>query len=118
MNVPEMEYLVTDQPNPRGELVVKGPGVFDGYFKKPEKTLEAFDQSGWFKTGDIAEVLPNGAVKIIDRSKNIFKLSQGEYVSPQKIENVLSLSPWISQSLIYGDPLKRRCIAVVIPEPT
>ncbi len=54
---------------------MKGPAVFSGYYKRPDKTAEAHDAEGWFKTGDVAMVYPNGSVKIIDRSKNIFKLS-------------------------------------------
>ena len=74
MDLPEMGYLTTDNP-PRGELCMKGPSVFCGSYKRPDKTAEAFDSEGWFKTGDVAAVMPNGSVKIIDRSKNIFKLS-------------------------------------------
>jgi len=54
---------------------MKGPSVTSGYYKRPDKTEEAFDSQGWFKTGDVVTVYPNGSVKIIDRSKNIFKLS-------------------------------------------
>jgi long-chain acyl-CoA synthetase len=69
-----------------------GPTVTSGYYKRPDKTAEAFTEDGWFKTGDVCMVYPNGSVKIIDRSKNIFKLSQGEYIAPEKIENVFALS--------------------------
>ena len=73
-DVPEMGYLSTDKPYPRGELCMKGNTVFAGYYKRPDITKEAFED-GWFKTGDVCQVYPNGSVKIIDRSKNIFKLS-------------------------------------------
>lgn len=75
MDLPEMNYSSLDRPYPRGELLMKGPSVFSGYYKRPDKTAEAFDAEGWFKTGDVAMVYPNGSAKIIDRSKNIFKLS-------------------------------------------
>jgi long-chain acyl-CoA synthetase len=75
---------------------MKGNSVFSGYYKRPEKTAEAFDKDGWFKTGDVAMIYPNGSAKIIDRSKNIFKLSQGEYIAPEKIENIFTLSKYIS----------------------
>jgi len=65
---------------------MKGPTVFQGYYKRPDKTAEAFDAEGWFLSGDVAQVYPNGTLKIIDRSKNLFKLSQGEYIAPEKIE--------------------------------
>ena len=75
IDVPEMQYFSTDKPYPRGELCMKGPSVTSGYYKSPAKTAEAFDSEGWFKTGDVVTVYPNGSVRIIDRSKNIFKLS-------------------------------------------
>ena len=73
-DIPEMDYYSTDE-NPRGELCIKGSSVFPGYYKAPDKTKEAFDEEGWLRTGDVAMVFPNGSIKIIDRAKNIFKLS-------------------------------------------
>ena len=86
---PEGGYTTKDQPNPRGELVVGGDTVANGYFKMPEETDEAFkDENGtrWFFTGDIGEVdRVTGAIKIIDRKKDLSKLANGEYISLGKV---------------------------------
>ena len=81
-------YRITDKPNPRGELIMGGVCVSKGYFKNEEKTAEDFfieDGKQYFKTGDIAELLPNGYIKIIDRKKDLVKLQAGEYVSLGKV---------------------------------
>lgn len=95
-----------------------GATITSGYFKRPDKTGEAFDEEGWFCTGDVVQVYPNGSVKIIDRSKNIFKLSQGEYIAPEKVENVFALCPYVAQTMIYGDSLKNCCVGIIVPEPS
>lgn len=86
-DVPEMGYLHSN-PEPAGEVCFKGPTVTTGYFKNPQKTSEAFTSDGWLMSGDVAKLLPNGAIKIVDRAKNIFKTSFGEYIAPEKLENV------------------------------
>lgn len=116
MDVTEMSYLHTDKPYPRGELCMKGQSLFSGYYSRPDKTAEAFDAEGWFMTGDVAMVYPNGSVRIIDRSKNIFKLSQGEYIAPEKVEGVYVLSQFIAQNLIYGDSLRSCTVGIVVPD--
>jgi long-chain acyl-CoA synthetase len=113
-DIPEMSYMSTDQPYPRGEICMQGPTIFPGYYMRPDKTEEAFED-GWFKTGDVAQLYPNGTVKIIDRSKNIFKLSQGEYIAPEKIENIFALCAYVGQTMIYGDSLRSCCVAIIVP---
>ena len=95
---------------------MKGLCVFKGYYKRPDKTAECFEADGWFTSGDVGQIYPNGSIKIIDRSKNIFKLSQGEYIAPEKIENILALSPMIANCFIYGNSMKNNVVAIVVPE--
>lgn len=86
-----------------GELLVRGPGVFRGYYKDPEASTEAFTQDFFFKTGDIGEIDPDGFVRITDRKKNLIVLSNGKKVAPQKLENQFKHVPMINNSLIVGD---------------
>uniref|UniRef100_A0A8D0DD43 Arachidonate--CoA ligase n=1 Tax=Sander lucioperca TaxID=283035 RepID=A0A8D0DD43_SANLU len=114
VDVVEMNYLAA---NGEGEVCVKGPNVFKGYLKDPEKTAEAIDQDGWLHTGDIGKWLPNGTLKITDRKKHIFKLAQGEYIAPEKIECVYSLSDPVAQIFVHGDSLQACLVGIVVPDP-
>lgn len=93
-DVPEMGYLHTNNP-PTGEIQFWGPICTPGYFNNEEKTKELIND-GWLSSGDIGRVNPNMSVSIVDRAKNIFKLSQGEYIAPEKLENVYVQSSWIA----------------------
>jgi len=125
-DVPELGYLSTDTEHVtsmenipcigRGEIAFRGTNVMAGYYKLDRQTSETIDADGWLHTGDIALIMPNGAVKIIDRKKNIFKLSQGEYIAPEKLENIYSESLFISQIFVYGNPVESELVAIVIPD--
>ncbi|KAM7000741.1 long-chain-fatty-acid--CoA ligase 1-like isoform 1-T1 [Tautogolabrus adspersus] len=114
VDVAEMNYLAS---NGEGEVCVKGPNVFKGYLKDPEKTEETIDEDGWLHTGDIGKWLPNGTLKIVDRKKHIFKLAQGEYIAPEKIENIYTRSDAVAQVFVHGDSLQACLVAVVVPDP-
>ncbi|XP_074816160.1 long-chain-fatty-acid--CoA ligase 5 isoform X4 [Natator depressus] len=113
-DVADMNYFSS---NNEGEVCIKGPNVFKGYLKDPEKTAEAIDKDGWLHTGDIGKWMPNGTLKIIDRKKNIFKLAQGEYIAPEKIENIYIRSAPVAQVFVHGESLKSSLVGVVVPNP-
>lgn len=112
--VPEMKYLPTNDP-PAGEVCFKGPAVFQGYYKQQELTDEVLEKDGWFHTGDIGIITPEGALKIVDRKKNIFKLSQGEYVAVEKLENEYGKCTDFDAIWVYGNSFESTLVGVVCP---
>ncbi|CAB4290305.1 unnamed protein product [Prunus armeniaca] len=113
-SVPEMGYDALSSV-PRGEICLRGKSLFSGYHKQQDLTEEVL-VDGWFHTGDIGEFQPNGAMKIIDRKKNIFKLSQGEYVAVENIESKYLQCPLITSIWVYGNSFESFLVAVVVPD--
>lgn len=112
-SVPEMGYDALSS-TPRGEICIRGKTLFSGYYKREDLTKEVL-VDGWFHTGDIGEWQPDGSMKIIDRKKNIFKLSQGEYVAVENLENIYGLVSDIDSIWIYGNSFESFLVAVANP---
>jgi long-chain acyl-CoA synthetase len=113
LDVPDMEYYSTDKPHPRGELLIRSTTLFREYFRNEEETKKAVDADGWFHTGDICSIDEMGRFKIIDRRKNVLKLAQGEYISPERIENVyLANCGWIASAYVHGDSHQSFLVAI------
>lgn len=106
-----VEMKLSDQ----GEILIRGEAVFKQYFKNPEATEESFTD-GWFRTGDKAQLLNNGAFKIIGRVKEEFKTGKGKYVAPVPIESALASNPDIEQICVMGSGRKQPVAVVVLAE--
>jgi len=111
VDVPEMEIFARDG---KGEVCIKGNNVFKGYLKDEVNTAQTL-KDGWLHTGDIGIWAPNGALQIVDRKKHIFKLAQGEYIAPEKIEAIFSQSSFVAQVFLHGESYKSCLIAFAVP---
>jgi long-chain acyl-CoA synthetase len=87
-----------------------------GYYKDEEKTRETIDEGGWLHTGDVGEWTSSGTLRIIDRSKHIFKLNQGEYIAPERLEDIYQRSRWVEQIFVDGISTESTVVAIVIPD--
>ncbi|CAF0854656.1 unnamed protein product [Adineta steineri] len=118
-SVVDMGYTLDDKPYSRGELLVKTNQMFSGYINNPDETHAAITEDGFFRTGDIVELqtdqssLPH--IRVIDRKKNFFKLSQGQFVSPEYLQTIYIQSPFVEQIYIHGDLLSDSVSAVIVP---
>jgi long-chain acyl-CoA synthetase len=140
VSVPTMNYLVTDtihgnQPViGRGEVCVRGTSIMTEYYRAADATKDALDADGFYHSGDVGVMLPNGTLKIVDRVRNIFKLSIGECafrpnvfasgidaapgldVAMEKVENQICRAPLVAQAFVHGDSLHAYLVAVVVPD--
>jgi long-chain acyl-CoA synthetase len=111
--VPDTQYDASGE-NPRGELLVRGPCVFKGYYKNPEMTKEAFDR-GWFATGDVVTVTDKAELKIIDRAKQLVKMSQGEYISLTTLSEQYGQARDVGFIYVFADSMHDAPVALVFP---
>lgn len=110
-----MNYVHTNE-NPEGEVLLAGGSIMPMYYRMPDRFAESI-KDGWLYTGDIGRVFANGSVKIVDRVKNIFKLSQGEYIAPEKLENVFLQSDFVLAAWMTGDSTKDYVVGFCVVEP-
>lgn len=116
-DAPELGYLTTDKPYPRGEFCIKTKNQILGYYKNPEATAKLVDEEGFYLTGDIVEEREPDHVVVIDRCNDVLKLSHGEYVAVGRLGTVFeSECDLIQQIYIYGNSLRSYLLAVVVPD--
>ncbi|CAN7939551.1 unnamed protein product [Ixodes hexagonus] len=116
----EGNYRTTDQPHPRGEIVVGGDCVTLGYYNNEALTREHYKEDGgmrWFYTGDIGQMYPDGTFSVIDRKKDLVKLQHGEYVALGKVETELKTCPLIDNICVCGNSYRTYLVALVTPNP-
>ncbi len=117
VDVPELGYFRSDKPYPRGELLVKSDTASPGYYTRPDVTADVFDADGYYHTGDVmAEIAPDHLV-YVDRSKNVLKLAQGEFVAVANLEAVFAAAPLVRQIFVYGNSERSFLLAVIVPTP-
>jgi long-chain acyl-CoA synthetase len=113
VDAPEMNYVHTSTP-PRGEIWIGGANICSGYYKNPEETKKAF-VDGWFRTGDVGEITPEGTIRIIDRIKNLIKPPHGEYVALESIESRYRNCPFVDHVCAYVDNDHNEVVAIISP---
>ncbi|KAK4232605.1 long-chain-fatty-acid--CoA ligase 1 [Podospora fimiseda] len=113
VSLPDLDYTTTTNP-PQGEILIRGLPVLQEYFKNEEETAKAITKDGWFRTGDIGQIDPDGHLRVIDRLKNLVKLQGGEYIALEKLEAIYRGAPFVQNVMVHGDSSSPRPIAVVL----
>ncbi|OAR25767.1 AMP-dependent synthetase [Streptomyces sp. ERV7] len=112
--LPGLEVRIADD----GEILLRGPGIMEGYHKLPEKTAEVLESDGWFHTGDIGELSPDGYLRITDRKKDLIKTSGGKYIAPAEVEGQFkAVCPFVSNILVLGADRNFCTALVALDEP-
>ncbi|MFI2367170.1 AMP-dependent synthetase/ligase [Streptomyces sp. NPDC018833] len=113
--VPGCEVRIADD----GEILLRGPGIMEGYHKLPEKTAEVLESDGWFHTGDIGELSADGYLRITDRKKDLIKTSGGKYIAPAEVEGQFkAVCPFVSNILVHGADRNFCTALIALDEPT
>ncbi|KAJ2382848.1 medium-chain fatty acid-CoA ligase faa2, partial [Coemansia sp. RSA 2603] len=115
-SIPEIGYNVTDVPCPRGEMMIRAKNVFSGYYMDAEKTAETMDGE-WLATGDVAQINTDGSITIIDRIKNVIKISKMMWIEPTVLESAYSSHRLVNSVFVYGNERESKIVAVVVPNP-
>ncbi|MYS40742.1 AMP-binding protein, partial [Streptomyces sp. SID5998] len=112
--LPGTEVRIADD----GEILLRGPGIMQGYHKLPEKTDEVLESDGWFHTGDIGELSPDGYLRITDRKKDLIKTSGGKYIAPAEVEGQFkAVCPYVSNILVHGADRNFCTALIALDEP-
>ncbi|MEW2518016.1 AMP-dependent synthetase/ligase [Actinacidiphila alni] len=113
--LPGLEVRIAED----GEILLRGPGIMQGYHGLPEKTAEVLESDGWFHTGDIGELSPDGFLKITDRKKDLIKTSGGKYIAPAEVEGQFkAVCPFVSNVLVVGGGRNFCTALLALDEPT
>jgi long-chain acyl-CoA synthetase len=114
VDFPDANYFATNTP-PQGEVWIRGNSITKGYFKRDDVTKESFTEDGWFKTGDIAQWNKDGTLSIIDRKKNLIKLSGGEYIAVERLESTYKSCGLVANICVHADSNANRPMAIIFP---
>ncbi|KAJ9101063.1 hypothetical protein QFC21_003281 [Naganishia friedmannii] len=116
VDVVDAGYRATN-PLPQGEIWLRGPSIAKGYYKRPDLDAEAFTSDGWFKTGDVGQWNPDGTLSIIDRVKNLVKLSHGEYIAIERLESIYKSSPLVFNGCLLANTQHNAPAMIVVVHP-